>query len=161
MRIPTLIGTSLATAAAAVIGSVVTEPAVESWYPTLRKPAFVPPNWAFPVAWTTLYADIAVTSAMTVDGLHDRGDDDRRRAYVGALGANLVLNAGWTWVYFGQHRLGAASIVSGVLTASSVDLARRTAQVDSRAGAALSAYPAWCAFATALSTSTWWLNRDR
>lgn len=102
-----------------MIGSVVTKPAVESWYPTLRKPAFVPPNWVFPVAWTTLYADIAVTSAMTVDGLQ------------------------------------------GVLTASSVDLARRTAQVDSRAGAALSAYPAWCAFATALSTSTWWLNRDR
>ena len=29
------------------------------------------------------------------------------------------------------------------------------------AGAALAAYPAWCAFATVLSTSTWWLNRDR
>ncbi|RPA12125.1 TspO/MBR family protein [Gordonia sp. OPL2] len=161
MRISTLIGTSLATAAAAAIGSVVTRPAVETWYPTLRKPAFVPPNWVFPVAWTTLYADIAVTSASTVDALRDRGDEDLRRSYIGALGANLLLNAGWTWIYFGQHRLGAASVVSGALTVSSADLARRAARVDPRAGAALSAYPAWCGFATALSTSTWWLNRDR
>ncbi|MYR06302.1 tryptophan-rich sensory protein [Gordonia sp. SID5947] len=160
MRISTLTGTTLASAAAAVVGSVVTKPAVESWYPTLRKPRFVPPNWVFPVAWTALYADLAVTSAATIDGLRDVGDDAARRAYIGALGANLALNAGWTWVYFGQHRLGGASILAAVLTASSADLALRSARVDRRAGVALASYPAWCAFATALSTSTWWLNRD-
>ncbi|AZG45004.1 Tryptophan-rich sensory protein [Gordonia insulae] len=151
----------MASAAAAALGSVVTKSAVQTWYPTLRKPAFTPPNWVFPVAWTTLYADVAVTSAATIDRLDDAGDDSGRRAYLGALGANLALNAGWTWVYFGAHRLGAASVVAGALAVSSADLARRTAQVDARSGAALAAYPAWCAFATVLSTSTWWLNRDR
>ncbi len=161
MRISTLIGTSLATAAAAAIGSLVTKPAVESWYPKLTKPSFVPPDWAFPVAWTALYADIAVTSAATLDDLDEKGDHDQRQRYLAALGANLVLNGGWSWIYFGRGALGTASFAAAALTVSSADLARRTAQNNPAAGAALAPYPAWCAFATVLSTSTWWLNRGR
>ncbi|WP_168702178.1 TspO/MBR family protein [Gordonia paraffinivorans] len=157
MSSPTLIGTSLATAAAGAIGSIVTRPAVQTWYPRLRKPGFVPPAWVFPVAWTALYADIAVTSAVTIDEL----DADERAAYVAALGTNLTLNAAWSWIYFGKGALGTASVAAAALTASSADLARRTAAVNPPAGAALAAYPAWCAFATVLSTSTWWLNRGR
>ncbi|SDU54591.1 TspO/MBR family protein [Gordonia westfalica] len=61
----------------------------------------------------------------------------------------------------GKGALGTASVAAGILTVSSADLARRTGAVNTPAGAALAAYPAWCAFATVLSTSTWWLNRDR
>ena len=44
-----------------------------------------------------------------------------------------------------------------------LNVARPAGEADpvELAGAALAAYPAWCAFATVLSTSTWWLNRDR
>lgn len=161
MRISTLIGTSLANAAAAAIGSVVTKPAVETWYPKLAKPSFVPPNWAFPLAWTSLYADLAVTSAVTLDDLADDGDHEQRQRYLAALGANLVLNGGWSWIYFGRGALGTASVAAAALTVSSADLARRTARTNRTAGAALAAYPAWCAFATVLSTSAWWLNRGR
>jgi translocator protein len=45
------------------------------------------------------------------------------------------------------------------LTASSADLVRRTAQADPRAGLALFPYAVWCAFATALATHLWRLNR--
>ena len=61
-----IVGTALATAAAAVVGSVASREGVQNWYPTLRKPSFNPPNAAFPIAWTTLYADIAVTSASAI-----------------------------------------------------------------------------------------------
>ncbi len=161
MRISTLIGTSLATAAAGAIGSVVTKPAVETWYPRLKKPSFVPPTWVFPVAWTALYADIAVTSAIAIDGLGESPAREEKQAYLAALGANLALNGAWSWIYFGRGALGTASVAAAALTVSSADLARRTAAVNPPAGAALAAYPAWCAFATVLSTSTWWLNRDR
>ncbi|MCV7092322.1 tryptophan-rich sensory protein, partial [Mycobacterium interjectum] len=36
---------------------------------------------------------------------------------------------------------------------------RRAARADPRAGAALSPYPVWCAFATILATHVWRLNR--
>jgi len=36
-----------------------------AWYVSLAKPGFVPPNWAFPVAWTILYIMIAVAGWRT------------------------------------------------------------------------------------------------
>ncbi|MCX2931157.1 tryptophan-rich sensory protein [Mycobacterium sp. CVI_P3] len=154
-----IITTSLATAAAAVVGSVASRQGVETWYPTLRKPRYVPPNAVFPVAWTTLYADIAVTSAATIEKFRGAGEGDKARAYVGALGANLVLNASWSWLFFKRHKLGQSAIVAGALAVSSADLARRAAQADPKFGAALTPYPLWCSFATLMSTDIWRLNR--
>jgi translocator protein len=159
MRLPTVIGTALATAGAAVIGSVASKAGVETWYPTLKKPSYVPPNAVFPVAWTTLYADIAVTSASAIDRLRAEGDDAKTRSYVAALGTNLVLNAGWSWLFFKQHRLGPSAFAAAALAVSSADLARRTAQVNPKAGLALTPYPLWCSFATLMTADIWRLNR--
>lgn len=154
-----IIATSLGTAAAAVVGSVASRRSVETWYPTLRKPRYVPPNAVFPVAWTTLYADIALTSAATIEKFRAAGDDGKARAYAGALGANLVLNAGWSWLFFKAHKLGPSAVVAGALAVSSADLARRAAAADPKFGAALAPYPLWCSFATLMSTDIWRLNR--
>lgn len=54
--------TSLAVAAAAGAGSLAGAKADPRWYARLRQPAYQPPGAAFPLAWTTLYADIAATS---------------------------------------------------------------------------------------------------
>ena len=155
----TILGTALATAAAAAAGSVASRKGVETWYPKLRKPPYNPPNAVFPIAWTTLYADIAVTSAATIDRFRADGEDGKANAYIAALGANLVLNAGWSWVFFKMHKLGPAVIAAGALTASSADLARRAADADPKFGAALAPYPLWCSFATLLSAGIWRRNR--
>lgn len=154
-----IVATSLATAAAAVTGSIASRSGVETWYPRIRKPRYVPPNAVFPVAWTTLYADIAVTSAATIDKLRANGEDSKARAYIGALGVNLVLNAGWSWLFFKSHKLGPSAVAAGALAVSSADLARRSAAADPKFGAALAPYPLWCSFATLMSTDIWRLNR--
>jgi translocator protein len=158
----TLAATMLAVASAAGLGSVASRPNATGWYERLRKPCYVPPNGVFPVAWTSLYADIAVTSAVAVDRLRAAGRhraDREARDYVIALGANLLLNASWSWLFFKYHKVGASVLGAAALTASSADLARRTAAVNPRAGAALLPYPLWCAFATAMSGHIWVLNR--
>lgn len=154
----TLIATGLGTAAAAVIGSIASKAGVETWYPTVKKPRYVPPNAVFPVAWTTLYADIAVTSAGTIDKLRAQNPAEVR-PYVTALGANLVLNASWSWLFFKAHKLGPSAVAAGALALSSADLARRTAKVNPQAGLALAPYPLWCTFATVMSSDIWRLNR--
>jgi tryptophan-rich sensory protein len=154
-----LIGTALATAAAAVAGSVASRGGVNGWYTTARKPSYVPPNVVFPIAWTTLYADIAVTSAAVIDRFHDDGEDGKARAYMAALAANLALNAGWSWVFFAQRRLGLGTLAAGALAISSADLARRAGDADLKLGAALAPYPLWCGFATFMSGDLWRLNR--
>lgn len=154
-----LVGTALATAATAVIGSVTSREGIEGWYATIRKPRYVPPNAVFPIAWTALYVDIATTSAAAINRFRADGDDAKARSYIAALGANLVLNAGWSWIFFGKHRLALSAAAAALLTASSADLARRAADADPKLGVALAPYPLWCSFATVLSTDIWWLNR--
>ena len=115
----------------------------------------------FPVVWTALYTDVAVSSASALGRWHERGQDDEARQFAVALGANLVANASWTWLLFRQHRLGAATVTAAALAASGADLARRAARVDARAATGLGVYAGWCAFATVLSASIWRRNRGR
>ena len=154
-----LAATTLSVGATSGIGSIASQPRITRWYARLRKPSYVPPNGVFPVAWTTLYADIAVTSATAIDRLRAAGRDKEARNYVVALAANLILNAGWSWLFFKYQKLGASAIGAAVLAASSADLARRAAAADPRAGAALVPYPLWCVFATVMSAHIWLLNR--
>lgn len=156
MQIRTLAPTALAVAATAVIGGLASKPAVESdWYAKLRKPPYQPPRQAFPIAWTSLYTDIAVVSAQTLDD----SPPEVRRTYIRSLVINLILNGSWSWLFFNQRMLGASAVAAGLLTASSADLTRRAAAVRGVKAAPLALYPVWCAFATALSTHIWVLNR--
>lgn len=159
MRPSTLIKTASAALATAVVGGLASRPAQSQWYTQLRKPSFQPPRQAFPVVWPLLYADIAAVSATTLDALRAENRDDEARAFGAALAANLVMNAGWSWIFFSQKRLGTAAVVAAALTASSADLTRRAVAAQGPRGAALAPYPLWCAFATALSTRIWMLNR--
>jgi translocator protein len=162
MRISTLMATTVAVAAASTVGGLATRPAIQSaWYARLRKPPYQPPRAVFPVVWPALYADIAVVSAATADRLRHSGDRPAARSYPVALVVNLLLNAGWSWVFFNRRRLAAAVGVNAALTLSSADLARRAIAVRGRPAAWLALYPAWCAFALALSTHIWLLNRGR
>jgi tryptophan-rich sensory protein len=155
----TLAATGLAVAAAAGTGSIASSNAIPRWYSRLRKPSYQPPRAAFPTVWTTLYADIVGTAAVAIDRFRAAGQHDKARTYTVALAVNLLLNAGWSWLFFGYHKLGASAVGAAALTASSADLVRRTAQATPRGGLALLPYPLWCGFATILSTHIWRLNR--
>ena len=150
--------TASAVAACAVLGSLASREVSSSWYRALRKPPIQPPKQVFPIAWTVLYADIAATSAVALDRLGQR-DPAAVRAYVRALGINLVLNTGWSWSFFKLRRLGAATAVAAALTLSSADLVRRTGLAQWSTGVALAPYAGWCAFATVLSGAIWRRNR--
>ncbi|WP_006244368.1 TspO/MBR family protein [Mycolicibacterium tusciae] len=161
MQLRTLVPTALAVTATGVIGGLASRPAQSAWFAKLKKPPYQPPRLAFPIVWNLLYANIAATSAATLDELEERGLHQERRAYIAALASNLVLNASWSWLFFNQRRLGTAAVAAGVLAASSADLTRRSMSVQGAKAAPLAAYPAWCTFATALSTHIWALNRRR
>ena len=166
MKLLTLAWTAAATAATAAAGGVATEPD-SRWYKALRKPDWQPPAVAFPVVWTALYADLAVSSAVALDSgeatdvARRRDSDDRDwklRAYRGALAVNFVLNASWSWFFWRSRRPWLAAAEAAVLTLSSADLVRRTYQLNRGAGVSLAPYALWCGFATVLSTAVARLN---
>lgn len=163
MEKKTLAVTGAATGLTAVLGTLATSSGTSSsWYRALRKPSIQPPAAVFPLVWTALYTDIAISSAVALNGLAaEKGDDapGRARGYRWALGVNLVLNATWSWTFFRWHRLGTAVVVAGALAVSSLDLARRARASSPAAALALVPYAAWCGFATALSAALWRGNR--
>ncbi|AWZ22975.1 tryptophan-rich sensory protein [Rhodococcus pyridinivorans] len=159
MRLSTVLATAAATTTTAIVGSIASQDTDSRWYRKLRKPGFQPPAAAFPIVWTALYADIAVTSAVAIDEYTDADDYAGRRNYIAALATNLVLNASWSWVFFKWHRLMPATVVAALLAASTADLTRRTAEANPAAGAALAPYSAWTAFATLLTGRIAQLNR--
>ena len=146
-------------AACAAVGSLLTDPR-SAWYESLKKPSWQPPRAAFPIVWTSLYAIVAVSSATVVTRLEAQGRDAEASGFRRALATNLVLNAGWSGLFFRARNLPVAAVGASALAASSARLAKRASSVGSGPTLGLAAYAAWCAFATVLSGKIAVLNPD-
>lgn len=144
--------TGAAALASVGLGAAATTPEA-AWYRALRKPPWNPPSIVFPLVWTPLYADIAVTVAAALTQLEQEGRDDEVAALRRALATNLVLNTGWSVLFWRVRRPWLAAAWCSLLAAHSTALAGRVGNVDPTLGAALAPYPLWCGFATALNTS--------
>ncbi|MEN3121126.1 tryptophan-rich sensory protein [Janibacter sp. LM] len=147
-----------ATVASAAVGAAATQPD-SRWYRSLDLPSWQPPKLAFPLVWTPLYTDIAVTSVATLVRLEEEGRFDEAARYRRALWTNLVLNTGWSVVFWRVRRPALAAVEAGVLAASSADLARRASAAGGRTRWTLVPYAAWTGFAAVLSTAIARRNR--
>jgi len=54
-NLPKLITSVLGCELVGILGTPFTLSAIPTWYATLNKPVFAPPNWVFGPAWTLLY----------------------------------------------------------------------------------------------------------
>lgn len=150
--------TSAAVLTTAAVGSAATDTS-SAWYTSLRKPVIQPPGWGFPLAWTALYIDIATVVGQTLADLEEQDRVVEHKKLRDALAVNLVLNTGWSILFFTGKKAGTATLEAAALAASSAGLVQKTMAVDSRRGACLLPYAAWTAFATVLSGTIWYQNR--
>jgi benzodiazapine receptor len=139
----------------AFTASMVTTPAVASWYPGIRKPAWTPPNWLFGPMWTALYTAMAVAAWLVW----------RRAGWEGARGAltlffaQLALNWAWSFLFFGARQTGWAAVEIVVLWAAIAATTAAFWPLSRTAGALLLPYLAWVGYAAALNIRIWSLNR--
>ncbi|QFU17830.1 TspO/MBR family protein [Microvirga thermotolerans] len=145
----------LPVAAASVLGSVATMPNIPTWYATLAKPGFTPPNWVFGPVWTLLYAMMAYALWRILALPKDRPG---RRGAVAAFFVQLALNALWSWAFFGAHSPLAGLVVILALLVAIVATIRAFLPLDRAAALLLVPYLAWVAYATALNAAVWRLN---
>jgi tryptophan-rich sensory protein len=150
-----LLGWVLLAQLAGVVGSLATLSAIDGWYATLVRPALAPPNWVFGPVWTTLYALMGVAGWLVSRAPVE--ERLRRLAYL-SFAVQLVLNAAWSFVFFGAEAIGPALGVIVVLLAAILVNAALFYRVDRRAGLLLVPYLAWVAFATYLNYGFWTLN---
>lgn len=140
--------------AAAGLGSWLTAGAVETWYPTLTKPAGTPPSWVFGLVWTAVYATMAVSGWLVWQAT--RGPH-RARAMV-PWGVQLVLTVTWSALFFTMQRPRWALVEIVVLVAAIVWTMTAFRDVDRRAASLLAPYLAWVVYAAALNAAIVWLN---
>ena len=140
--------------AASAIGGAVTAGSVATWYPTLAKPSFNPPNWIFAPVWTALFFMMAVAGwrVWRRDGLAGA------RAAMTLFALQLVLNMSWSIVFFGLRSIGAALAEILVLLLAILATMAVFWQRDRIAGMLFIPYAGWVAFAAALNARLWQLN---
>ncbi len=123
------------------------------WYKTLTKPSWTPPDWVFPVAWTTIYLLISFAGARLAV-LDDNG-------YAMAFWAmQAALSALWTPVFFGLRRLKEALYVMGPLWLAVFGATICAFGLDMYAGLAFVPYLIWVSVAAALNATVWRMNPD-
>lgn len=142
----------LACLAVGALGSIATASSVGTWYQTLDKPSFNPPDWVFAPVWTTLYVMIAFAGWR----IWRRGAF--RGAAMAAYALQLALNLVWPLAFFGLRNPGAAAVVIVPLLACVVWTTVLFLQRDRLAGLLLVPYLLWVGFATVLTFAVWALN---
>lgn len=133
---------------ASTMGSALTAPALVGWYPALKKPFFTPPNIVFPLVWTFLYA-LMVLAFWRI--LRARPETGPRWQAIMVFLAQLVLNIGWSWAFFGRQSPILGLAVIGALLIAVVLTIRLFQRIDRPAGWSLYPYLAWVCFAGLLN----------
>lgn len=141
--------------AAAVAGSLVTQPNIPNWYAGLEKPWFTPPNWLFAPVWTALYALMAYAIWRILSYPKDMPG---RSAAIAVFFLQLVLNALWSFAFFGARSPVAGLIVIASLIVAILATMRSFWPIDRIAALLLLPYLAWVLYAAALNGAIWRLN---
>ncbi len=126
-----------------------------AWYAGLAKPSFNPPNWIFAPVWTSLYILMAYSVWRIMAAPGSRSD---RQTALTLFFLQLVLNALWSWLFFGMHNplAGLLDIVPQFLLILITILVFH--RLDAVAAMCLVPLAAWVAFASVLNFEIWHLN---
>lgn len=126
---------------------------VDGWYQTLARPSFNPPDWLFALVWTTLFVLMAVAAWRVW-----RTDDRRRGAALALFVLHLILNLGWSVLFFGLRRPALALAELVLLWLAIAAVLAAFARIDRPAGLLLAPYLAWVSFAGVLNAAIVVLN---
>ena len=136
------------------LGGVATATSVGSWYQTLVKPSFNPPDWVFGPVWTTLFILMAIAGWRI---WRQPRSSTRWRALV-IYAVQLGLNLAWSVLFFGLQLVGVALIDIALLLTAIVTTAILFWRIEWIAGGLLVPYAMWVAYALLLNVSIWQLN---
>jgi benzodiazapine receptor len=137
------------------IGSAFTSPAITTWYATLNKPAFTPPNSVFAPVWITLYLLMAIAVFLVWrKGLKTEGV---KSAFI-IFWVQLVLNVLWSVVFFGLKSPLAGVVVIILLWLAILLTIISFFRISRPAGGLLIPYIVWVSIAASLNVGIWTLN---
>lgn len=154
MKILKLITSLAISFSAALVGTMATTPNIPTWYATIEKPFFNPPNWIFGPVWTILYVLIGISLYLL--WTHET-NKSKTHVYLIFIG-QIWLNALWSLVFFGLHQVWFAFGIIVLLLTGIIALMRAYWPFSRVAAYLLIPYLLWVLFASALNLSIALLN---
>ncbi len=133
---------------AGILGSFFTFSAIPTWYATLNKPVFSPPNWVFGPVWTILYLLMGISLYLVWT----------KKKVPTVFWIQLVLNALWSIIFFGMRNPLLAMLDILALWVSIFLTIKAFSKINKLASNLLYPYLSWVTFATILNLSLVLLN---
>jgi len=124
-----------------------------AWYAGLARPGWTPPNWAFPVVWTTIFCLNAAAGFLVW-----QASGAQAWAALAIYGLSLALNAAWSWLFFGRRRMDLALIDVGLLWLSIAAVIAAFVPHSPLAALLVAPYLLWVTIASALNLRMIQLN---
>ena len=126
-----------------------------AWYAQLDKPSWRPPDRLFAPVWSILYISIALSGWLVW----------REAGFMGVVplavyAVQLILNAAWTPLCFGLHRLDLGFFDIVLLWLAIIATMVLFYPIHVGATLLLLPYLAWVTFAAFLNLEIWRLNRS-
>jgi tryptophan-rich sensory protein len=126
---------------------------IQSWYITLIKPSFNPPNYLFGPVWTTLYIIMGISFYMIWSSTKIN-----KNKLIGIYLFQLILNFLWSFIFFKYHAIGIAAIEIVVLWLSILTMIIMFYKNNKWAALINIPYLLWVSFASVLNISIYLLN---
>lgn len=136
-----------------------TQSSIKTWFPTLIKPSFNPPNWVFAPVWSLLYIMMGIAAGLVWDRMEASKDKELVKKSLIFFAIQLGLNALWSVLFFGLRNPMLALIEIALLWLMIYETYIKFGKIDKIAGYLFLPYLAWVSFASILNASIWWLNR--
>ncbi len=140
---------------AGFLGAIATQSSVHTWFPTLSKPFFNPPNWVFAPVWSILYILMGVASGLIWSkGFHHKWVKTAMYHFI----FQLLLNVLWSMVFFGMQEIFIALLIIIGLLVLLLFTYKHFKVVNKFSAYLLIPYILWVSFALALNLAIWKLN---
>ncbi len=138
------------------ISGFLTAENIPTWYATLIKPSFNPPNYLFGPVWTILYCMMGYALYLIIQSKDV--SNSKNKAYI-FWGVQLFLNFWWSILFFHFKLIDIALIEIIIMWAMIIMTIFSFAKINTKASWLLVPYVSWVSFATLLNGAIYFLNK--
>ena len=140
---------------AGIIGSIFTVSSIPTWYASLNKASFNPPNWVFGPVWLTLYTLMGIAVFLVWDKARKKKEG---RIALKIFAIQLLLNTLWSIIFFGYQQIFLALFNIVILWLFILLTIKQFWPISRIAGILLIPYLLWLSLATSLNYFVYILN---
>ena len=128
---------------------------IKSWFVTLNKPSFNPPNYLFGPIWSLLYFLMGISLYL----IWQQPRSTQRKQAITIFLIQFALNVSWSFIFFKQHQILWALVDIIALWLFILITILSFAKLNKTAAWLLVPYISWVSFATLLNAAIWLLNK--